>query len=589
MNYSLKENVRVLVSLLKAYQIKDIVLSSGNRNVPFVHLVENDNFFTCYSIVDERSAGFFAIGLIEKLNRPVAICCTSGTAVCNYTSPVAEAYYQKLPLLVLTADRPAFFLKHNEDQMIPQLDVLSSIMKTSVDLPAIVNQQDYWYCLNQIHIALLELDHHGKGPVHINFYIEDKATNVSDALYEKPIELNRVNRFEIGKSNQIKWKNTVQELSKSRVMVLYGQANDVSEEEISLLNKFVEKFNCVIVKDHLSNLHCKKAINIYSALSILSDTELEKLLPDIIITMAGNSILFQPLKALLARYNKKTKQWLVSQDGCVHDSLRCLSDIFECTSLDFLEYFSYSEIETKNLYYEQWQTALNRIKYPDPIYSSLYAVKRLMECMPEHSVFHIGNSSSVRYANMFSMKKSIKVFCNRGTNGIDGSFSSFMGNAVASNELSFLLIGDLSFFYDLNACWNRYRGRNIRIMLNNNEGAELFHYSYGRKISGINNYIAAEHDATAKGWIESQGFKYLCAHNQDEFEKNFLEFLNEDSDKPILFEVFTQKADDAKVVHDYYEENTALNLRHETKKIVKKMMEKSKSLDVAINKARNKL
>ena len=129
MGYSLKENVRILVSLLKAYNIKNIVLSSGNRNISFVQMVENDDFFTCYSIVDERSAGFFALGLIERLNSPAAICCTSGTAVCNYTSAVSEAFYQKLPLVVLTADRPSYFLNQNEDQMIPQTNLLKCITK----------------------------------------------------------------------------------------------------------------------------------------------------------------------------------------------------------------------------------------------------------------------------------------------------------------------------------------------------------------------------------------------------------------------------------------------------------------------------
>lgn len=589
MNYSLKENVRVLVSLLKAYEIHHIVLSSGNRNVPFVHMVENDDFFTCYSIVDERSAGFFALGLIERLDCPVAICCTSGTSVCNYTSSVAEAYYQRLPLLVLTADRPSYYLKQNEDQMIPQVNVLKSITKESVDLPAIITAQDYWYCLNQVHTALLELDHHGKGPVHINFHIEDRATNVSDALYEKPNDLVKMNRYEIGKLKQNKWKDTIKDLSEAKIMILYGQTSQISEQEIELLNKFVEKFNCIIVKDHLANLHCSKSLNIYSAFSILSESELEKLLPDIVITMAGNSTLFQPLKALIAKSNRRTKQWLVSQDGYVHDSLRCLSNVFECTPYEFLEYYSELELQESNSYYEQWNNAISKIKTPEPSYSSLYAVKQLMENMPEQSIFHIGNSSSVRYSNMFSLKESIKVYCNRGTNGIDGSFSSFMGNAVVSDELCFLLIGDLSFFYDLNACWNRYRGNNIRIMLNNNEGAELFHYSYGEKISSINKHIAAEHHATAKGWVESQGFKYLSAHNQDEFEKALSEFLSKDSDKPILFEVFTKKDIDAKVVHEYYEENITPNLKHETKKIVKKLMGKSKSLDVAINKARKKI
>lgn len=588
MGYSLKENVRILVSLLKAYNIKNIVLSSGNRNISFVQMVENDDFFTCYSIVDERSAGFFALGLIERLNSPAAICCTSGTAVCNYTSAVSEAFYQKLPLVVLTADRPSYFLNQNEDQMIPQTNLLKSITKLSVQLPAVISKQDYWYCSNRIHAALLELGHHGNGPVHINFQIDDKATNVSDALYEKPDILNRMNRYEIGRNKQELWKEKIKELESSKIMILYGQSTFISDEEIEYLDVFTQRFNCIIAKDHMANLHSKNAVNIYTAINVLNDSEIENLLPDIIITMGGNSVLVQPLKAAIAKRTTPIKQWLICEDGIVRDSLRCLSDIFECSSLEFLKFFTEYGAIDKNEYYFQWSDVINRIHLPEPSYSSLYSVKRLMESIPDNSIFHIANSSSIRYANMFQLKDSIKVYCNRGTNGIDGSFSAFMGNAVVSKDLCFLLIGDLSFFYDLNACWNRYCGKNIRILLNNNEGAELFHYSYGTKISEINTYIAAEHDGTAKGWIESRGFRYLCASSQEEFDEKLQEFLKEDSERPILFEVFTLKDEDAKIVHTYYDANTALNIKNETKKIVRKLMGKSKSLDVAINKARKK-
>lgn len=587
MNYSLKENVRLLVSLLKSYGIRHVVLSSGNRNIPLVHMVEHDDYFTCYSIVDERSAGFFALGLIERLHCPVAVCCTSGTAVCNYTSAVAEAYYQKLPLVVLTADRPAYFLNQNEDQMIPQQEMLSSVTKLSVQLPAISNAQDYWYCANRIHAAFLELDHHGTGPVHINIQIDDKATNVSDALYEQPEVIKRMHRYELGELRQPMWQERVHELTSSRIMIVYGQNGKVTQQEQTLLNTFTQNFNCVIVKDHLANLHCEHVIPLYAALQVLSDAELDKLFPDIIISLHGNSVLYQPLKAAVAKRIHQVAQWLVSEDGAVRDSLRCLREVFECTPQEFLTYFTRCDGASEHSYAKQWLAVTENLRDPEPAYSSLYAVKRLMEDMPEHSIFHIANSSSVRYANMFPLKDSITVYCNRGTNGIDGSFSSFMGNAAASAELCFLLIGDLSFFYDMNACWNRYCGKNIRILLNNNEGAELFHYSYGNKISSINQHIAAAHDATARGWVESRGFRYVSAHNEEEFEAAFAEFLQQ-GDQPVLFEVFTHKDEDARVVHEYYENNRTLSLKHETKKIVKKIMGKSKSLDVAINKARNK-
>lgn len=589
MENTMKENIRIIVALMKAYGIRQIVLSPGNRDVPLVHMVENDEDFTCYSIVDERSAGFFALGLIERLNCPVAICCTSGTAMCNYVSAVSEAYYQRLPLLILTADRPHYFLNQNEDQMVPQLDLLKSVTKLSVQLPSIATEQDRWYCLNRVHASLLELDHHGKGPVHINFEVPDSATSISTGIVDKPVMLSRIRRFEVGRGKQDEWMDCIPQLLSSKIMLLYGQSGTVSEEETELLDLFSKKYDCVIVKDHMANLHCENAFNLYGALNIFSDVEIETLLPDIIITMGGNSVLFQSLKAALAKRKKHTKQWIVSEDGELRDSLRCLNSIFECTTFEFLSYYVNCDniVNQTEEYIKQWKEALKCITLPDVPYSSLYSVKRLMEDIPEKSIFHIANSSSIRYTNLFELKKSVTVYCNRGTNGIDGSFSAFMGNATVSRELCFLLIGDLSFFYDLNACWNRYCGKNIRILLNNNEGAEIFHYSYGSKISEI-SYVSAEHNATAKGWIESRGFQYLCAHNQEEFEKAFPVFMNQNSEKPILFEVFSSKEKDAQILHDYYESNMTLNIKRRTKKIVKKMMEKNGTLDAMINKARQK-
>ena len=219
MSYTPFEHVKILIGMLKAYNIRHIVLSPGNRNIPFVYLVEEDAFFQCYSIVDERSAAFFAIGIIERLNEPVAICCTSGTAVCNYTSGVAEAFYQGLPLVVLTADRNPYYLNQNEDQMVPQTDILKPIVKYSVQLPKISDGKDVWYSKNQIHTAMLELNHGKPGPVHINFPIEDGIGDCSDGYREEIPVIKRIYRFELG-NRQSLWEKKRKELESSKIMII---------------------------------------------------------------------------------------------------------------------------------------------------------------------------------------------------------------------------------------------------------------------------------------------------------------------------------------------------------------------------------
>lgn len=582
MYYSPLENVKILVAMLKAYDIRHIVLSPGNRNIPLVYMVEKDDFFKCYSIVDERSAAFFACGLIQKLQCAVAICCTSGTAVCNYSSGVAEAYYQHLPLLVLTADRNPYYLNQNEDQMIPQNDILDCICKISVQLPFIREKRDDWYCKNRIHLAMLELYHGISGPVHINFPIEDGIGDCSDGFHEKIPVINRIYRYNL--KNKELWNMRIEELKKSKIMIVFGQNSPCDTNEMNAITLFASNYDCVILADHLSNYHGDRRVNAFTALETMSASEFDDLCPDILISVHGNFV-FSIKEKIQSRRNR-VKHWSVTEDGMLRDSFRCLDSIFECSPYEF--YSKGGEGEASESYYEQWRKAVERcngIRKFD--YSSAYAVGELMNSMPDKSLLHIANSTSVRLANIFSVNKSIEVYCNRGTNGIDGSFSSFMGNAIESDNLCFLIIGDLSFFYDLNAIWNRYRGKNIRVLLNNNEGAEIFHYGYGTKLSNIDMHIAAAHTASAKGWVESQGFMYLSAANKQEFDKNLKIFINADAASPILFEVFTKKDMDSKILHDFYNANMTFDLKRNTKIAVKNIMEKNKVMEKVIRTGKN--
>lgn len=586
MSYTPFEHVKILIGMLKAYNIKHLVLSPGNRNIPFVYLVEEDPFFQCYSIVDERSAAFFALGIIERLNEPVAICCTSGTAVCNYTSGVAEAFYQGLPLVVLTADRNPYYLNQNEDQMVPQLDILKPIVKYSVQLPKISNSKDVWYSINQIHTAMLELNHGKPGPVHINFPIEEGIGDCSDGYREEIPVIKRIYRFELGNKQSL-WEEKRKELEDSKIMIIFGQSNVVDDQLNDAINQFTEHYNAVVAADLLSNAKCRNQVNIFTLCEVISDKEKDEMMPDIIITINGNVV--SGIKGFIAKRKKTVKNYDIDRSGEVKDAYRCMDSVWECSPTEFFTYFANSERVSDHSYYSLLQERANAITIPDFEYSSLYSVRRLMEEMPEKSIFHIANSTSVRLANIFPIKEGIQIYCNRGTNGIDGSCSSFIGNAqVSQNTLSFLLIGDLSFFYDMNSLWNKYSNPNIRIILQNNEGAELFHCGYGSKLSHLNRHIAAEHFTTAKGWAESQGYIYLSARNAEEFESAIKIFVL-DSDKPIFFEVFTKKELDAKVQHEFYAMNQSFDAKRMLKGKVKEIAHKSSLIETTLRKTKNKL
>lgn len=575
--YTVIKNVQIVISLLKQYGIRHIVLSPGTRHIPFIASVESDPFFKCYSIVDERSAAFFGIGLIQELREPVAVCCTSGTAVCNYISAVTEAFYQKLPLVAITADRDAYCLNQLEDQDIPQMSYFKEITKKSVNLPIITSERDYEYSVRLVNDALLELDHHGKGPVHINMQI-GIGPQETDFSADKIPEVKKINRHFV--NNREDMRQAAERLKKSKkIMVIYGQSSPADEELIKSVEGFFKSYSCIIGVELMSNLNCEGTIDIDNVPHFNSEQFDSECIPDIVITVNGNFL--SDYKWAL-KNSWKFEHWLVCEEGYVADPYKKLTDIFEGTAKDFFNILAEAATEerTDYSYFKAWQNLVDNIPLPGDSYNDIYTVKRFMEAIPENSILHMANSNSVRLAQIFPVKKNVSVYCNRGTNGIDGSMSSFIGAAAVSNKLSFLLIGDLSFFYDMNGLWNRYIGKNIRIMLNNNQAAGIFHYTRTKKLfPNIDMHIAAGNDGVAKAWVESRGFKYLSARNKEEFDEAIAEFVSEESNHPIFLEAFTDTEENASALRQYYSEGNKTNtedatLKSEMKRFVKRMLRK---------------
>ncbi len=553
--YSNIKSVQYLVAMLKKKEIKNIVISPGNSHNAIVRSIENDGYFKTYNIVDERSAAFFALGLIQELNMPVAIICTSGTASTNYLTGVIEASRRNLPLIVITADKNPYYLAQQEDQMIDQINLFKTVVKITVSLPIIKDYKDEWYCQRLLNEAFLELNHHGCGPVQINVPIEEGMLAINEWFTTKTLSnINIIDRVDVNSSEET-WKNKFMSLKNKTVLIIYGQDYYINEKTIKNIEKIFKNYNCVICVDKLSNLHCNGALELSRA-SLLKKQSLTygTIVPDVVITLAGN--VAWDGKFSLKGYKNKFEHWIVNGDGKVQDYYKNLSNIFECTTEEFIEKMSSYEVDKDNSYYNVWKKLNDSFKIPKFEYSNLYVTEKLMNNIPKNSILNLGNSTTIRIAEYFDLDESIKVYCNRGVNGIDGCMSTFIGQSAVTNKLSFLIVGDLTFFYDMNALWNRYVGKNVRIMLVNNEGAALFHFNQGlKKYPTLNENVAAEHTATAKGWAESRGMKYLCSHNKKEFDKALKEFISADSDKPIILEVFTKKEEDARLQHMFFEYN----------------------------------
>ncbi|MDO4363947.1 MAG: 2-succinyl-5-enolpyruvyl-6-hydroxy-3-cyclohexene-1-carboxylic-acid synthase [Clostridia bacterium] len=589
--YSSLKNVQILVSLLKKFDVKNIVISAGTRHTPFVYSVEHDDFFNTYSVVDERSAGFFAIGLIEELHVPVAVVCTSGTAAANYVSAANEAFYQQLPLLLLTADRNHYYMFQQEEQMIPQEGLYKDVCKNVVTLGHVRDEKDFWYYSRICNEALLDLTQGEKGPVHINFIVEnDYPIQQGIVKFEEKVlpDIKKINRLTL-EDNLAEWKLWSDKLKSSKVLIIYGQFRPLSDEEVNIIEDFCEKYDVVISSDIISNLHTKYSIPTFAMCRVLNSAQMESLCPDIVITMNANSI--SEIKSRLSQFKNRFDHWHVSAKGKVSDPFKILSDVVACSPITFFEKFAnLAESTCDHEFYNKWKNlhdtigqngTLNEEKI---VYSSMYAVQQYIKNIPSNSLLHIANSNSIRLSAYFDVNSNVAVYDNRGSHGIDGSMSAFIGQASVSGRLSFLLIGDLSFFYDMNALWNRYLGNNIRILVCNNSGGAIFYtYPNTKNVPTLAEHIAAEHTTSVEAWVKCRGFKYLSARTQKEFDENLPQLMNPSFDSPVLMEVFTDKEIDANciktILQPYHSETKSIKstigsmMPAEMKKIIKKIIQ----------------
>lgn len=548
--YTDKKNILQLVALLRAHGIKRIVLCPGSRNIPLVQTLANIPDFTCYPVTDERSAGFFALGLALHGGDPAAVCCTSGTALLNLHPAVAEAYYQQVPLVVISADRPAAWIGQMDGQTLPQPGVFGTLVKKSVSLPEVVSEEDEWYCNRLINEALLELNHHGKGPVHINVPISEpffllpvnelpnarvitryQGLNVYDKDYQPLID--RLNRYQ-------------------RRMVVVGQMNLIylfDKRYTKMLYKHFAWFSENISNQTVPGMSIR---NIEPLLCSMNQEEQEKMRPELLITYGGH-VISKRLKRFL-RKHPPVEHWHISPDGEVMDLYGSLTTLIEMDPFEFLEKIAPMMDNRTPDYPRGWEARSKAIPQADFAYSEMSAIGKVIRQLPVPCSLHLANSSTVRYAQLFDVPSEVEILSNRGTNGIEGSLSTAIGYATASDKLNFIIIGDLSFFYDMNALWNSNYGANVRILLLNNEGGEIFHALPGLVLhENARRFVTATHKSSAHAWAEDRGFEYLSAHNDAELDEAVKRFTEPSvTQRPMLLEVFTDKQLDIELLKEYY-------------------------------------
>ena len=545
--YSDQKSVLQVVAVLRAHGVRRVVLCPGSRNVPLVQAFSTCGDFECFSVTDERSAGFFAIGLALQAQAPVAVCCTSGSALLNLHPAVCEAFYRQVPLVVISADRPAAWIGQMDGQTLPQPGVFGGLVRKAVDLPEVRTGEDEWHANRLVNEALLEVDHHGCGPVHINVPLSEPLFRFTTPQLP---EVRRIVRRDFSDGGQALALFLEKELPRFRkVLVVSGQ---MSPREAAEVAGSLPSGRVAWLAEALGNCPPDSgAVRGFDSLLYAARQEdLQALRPELVITLGGH-IVSKRLKKFL-RETPSLVHWHVAADGQPADLFRALDTVLEAHPADFCRLLAQAGCPDGD-YPRLWREACARQKQPKVGYSELYAVRRLLEALPSDAVLHLANSSAVRLAELFPLLAGVEVQCNRGVNGIEGSVSAAVGYAALSGRLNLLLVGDLSFFYDMNALWNAYVRPNLRIVVLNNGGGAIFHALPGLDLAGgTRDFVTATHGATASGWAESRGFTYLRATDTVSLSASLDGLMDESAPAPVLLEVFTDVASDAAALRDYY-------------------------------------
>lgn len=543
MTLSDKKHVQQLASLLKAKEIEDIVISPGSRNGPMIHTFAGSGLFNCRNVVDERSAAYFAMGIAQAKNKPVVLICSSGTATLNYAPAVAEAFYLNIPLIVLTADRPDYWIDQAESQCIQQKGIYSNFTKKEISLPLGESEKELWFAAREINECLNLATSGTPAPVHINIPLEEPLHNLIEA------ELPEVKTINVAKTEPILSTSELEELTAAfnnseRVLILAGQQNSNSELE-TVLNDLAEKTGAVVLKEHLANINSERFCSSIDAVmaSILND-DLENFQPDLLVSFGGQFV-SKSLKQFL-RQNKPKTHWHLSLSGEHFDTYQSLTKVITTEATLFFQQLNEKIASKESTYFQLWknkETKVNKLRdqyISQSPWCDLQVFDQLKTAIPADSVVHLGNSSPVRYALIAAATKGVEYFGNRGTSGIDGPLSTAVGFASESEKINTIILGDLSFFYDSNALWNKYVGKNLRVIVINNRGGNIFSLIKGPGESpAFHEHFFTENNVKAEGIAKTFGLDYFKAENSDELQNSLKSFYSDKRQSPALLEIFT--------------------------------------------------
>ena len=528
--------------------VESIVISPGSRNAPLIEAFYSRFGEKCHSIVDERSAGYFALGMARYSRNPVVLICTSGTAVLNLSPAIAEAYYSQVPLLVITADRPGEWIDQQDNQTIRQKEVYRNIIKNSYHLKENPQGQQE---LNQVHSMVFEAIqatcNHPRGPVHINVPLREPLyTTLPVASRGISSTLTDINNQETVVPDDLKqaWQNA------KKVMIVHGQDHPESANS-KLLPKLAEFPGVVVLAENISNVNAGRVIAHTELL--FSHIQQELLIPPDLLLYSGGQVVSKRLKNYL-RALQNLPCWRIGIDDYVMDSFKQNNRVFSCRAEQ-----AYAQLlnfvrgeENKNEYVLSWKEASEKVKgirnelQSDLPFSDVKAMKQVLEVLPQDSILELGNSSAVRIAQFFPSPAGIKLFSNRGVSGIDGCLSAASGTAFVSGKLTISVLGDSAFMYDSNALWNKRLSPHLRVIILNNKGGGIFSLLDGPSSrSSYEEFFIAWHPVEIEKLAKAFNLNYFCCSDEKSLISELPRFF-QPADRAGILEIKTETANNVK-------------------------------------------
>lgn len=543
--YSNELSVQYLVALLKAHNIKKVIASPGTTNLSFVASLQCDPFFEMYSCVDERSAAYMACGIAAESGEPVVITCTGATASRNYLPGLTEAYYRKLPILAVTGTQYEGRIGQLNSQLIDRSSIQKDVAVYSAHIPGLDANSSFEekrFVQVELNKAITSLFRKGCGPVHINLR----------TLYSRDFSVSELPKVRVIKRYSYGEVNSFPELPEGRIGIFVGSHNTFSKQLTEAIDAFCASHNAVVFCDHTSGYYGKYKVN-FSLVTVQETYQSALALLDLCIHIGEITAEYGCIANL-----KKKEVWRVSEDGEIRDLFNQLTCVFEMVEADFFNYYTKTDYKPDNSYYkeccEEYASIISEM--PDVPFSNVWAASLIAQKLPEGSCLHLGILNSIRSWNLFKLPNSITSFSNVGGFGIDGCVSTLIGASLIHPEkLYYGVVGDLAFFYDMNALGNRHVGNNVRLLIvNNGHGQEFRNFYHVGSTFGedADKFIAAgghygnQSRSLVKGYAESLGYQYFSANNKEEFINNLDCFVSPVfSEKPIVFEIFTDCEDES--------------------------------------------